>query len=210
MRVFKICVAMLLLGAGDAQATPITSPADPALTGATLQDFNSASACFCTISVDFGNVEVTGPTIGVHTGSNGQYVPPNPPGDIHVGGTNEILRFTFDSPVNAFGILVGVTNAVQTITAFDTGGFLIESASIPDQVGTLPYPHSSFHGFASTSANILSFTVTTTNDTVLFDDLLFSITPIPEPSTALLVMTGLLSLACNRRRRVPGEARIAT
>jgi hypothetical protein len=186
-----------------AHATPITSAGDAALIGATLEDFNAASIGTFSGTVSFANVDLSSASFVFETGSAGQHAPPNPSGDVYVRSTaNNTMTFTFGSGVSAFGFVIGATNHIQTLTAFDTGGNFLESLAIPDQVQDLPSPFTSYHGIASGGSLIGSFTVTSFSDVWVLDDLSFQSNPVPEPTTLAIFTLGLLGLGAARRRKI--------
>lgn len=204
LTISSIAGISLLALAGAAGATTITSTGDAALTGASIESFNSAAiGDHSSQTVNDISISISAGTFSFSTGSNGQFVPPNPAGDVFILATSQLLRFDFNSNVSAFGINVGATNQEQTLSAYDFADNLIEALVIPDQVATLPTPFAGFYGIASGSPDIAYFTVTNTGDAVIYDDLHYvSRTQVPEPATLAIMGLGLAGLAFARRRTV--------
>tara|TARA_R110002049_G_scaffold72490_7_gene187553 strand:- start:136823 stop:137473 length:651 start_codon:yes stop_codon:yes gene_type:complete len=197
----------LVAGAGQVQAGVITSAGDSALIGATIETFDSAAlaANYSSLTLTDLTVSASG-TFALETGSNGSYVPPNPIGDQFIRSyqASPLLTFAFDSNVSAFGIQLGATNRIQTITAYDIGDNVIDTHTVPDQVSTLPFPYTSFLGISSNSANIAKFTITSDLDDWVADDLYYVTGSPTVPEPASLAIFGAMSLAAcgmGRRRR---------
>jgi hypothetical protein len=202
----------IAVGIPTSRAVSITSAGDPALVGASLETFNSLtpsgfSTTFTSVSLTDLSVTAAG-GFYIDSGGNGVYVPPNPSGDVYLlSNANSTMTFTFNSAVSAFGAVFGATNAVQTITAFDSSGSVLGTTLIPNQVSSQAYPYSGYYGWASTSANIKSFSVTSSSgDYWVVDDLSYqtgdtgnSSVPDSGASVALLGL-GLGSLIALRRK----------
>jgi len=117
------------------------------------------------------------------------------------------VRFSFTNPVDAFGFFVNglQTNIVsqQTIVYVD-GGSVTRTINMPSSING----GGAFIGFIDFGQLISSVTFNATQDILGFDDLRFGrsaadpgnpMPPIPEPSTYLLMVTGLAGLLLLRR-----------
>jgi hypothetical protein len=109
------------------------------------------------------------------------------------GGT---LTFTFVNPISAFGAYI-TGNQVNGINM----SFFDGSA----QIVPIPFDFSnggtSFVGFTDTNANITSVTINGLNDILGVDDVRYGATT-PEPSSILLLGSGLLGAAGVLRRKL--------
>lgn len=124
-------------------------------------------------------------------------------GSGHIGNrheTNEIL-FTFDQPINAFGIFATDLDGESVTVRFDNGA--LQQFLIPN-VGS--NGSDAFFGYVDTSSSTTAVSVSDSGLFVTYDDVSFRV--IPEPSTALLLGGGLLALAVGRKRRT-GSRRTA-
>jgi len=154
--------------------------------------------------------------IGVlHDGST--TTPPGPPGMSSLSGLpglesdqgdpdpNLPITITFTTPVTQVGAfyLMGSSSDSITLTLLRADSSVIESATIlPAGMPLTPGPFGFNEGFLGIIANetIASVTFSPTAVPFVIDDLHFGI--IPEPSTALLLASGLVALAVGRRRRI--------
>lgn len=202
MKSWTFATIALVASMGSAHGAFISSAGDPALAAASLETFNSPSTGGYT-SLSLADVTVSATGFSVSVGGNGEFTPPNPAGDKFLLIDTHLLTFTFNNAVSAFGIVIGATNSEQTISAYDAGGNLLESAIIPNQVATMPFPYSGFYGFSSTTSNIAKFTVTNTNDAVVYDDLYYtsSAAAVPEPTSIAMWGLSLVGAVLIRRKR---------
>ena len=191
---------MLAGTAQNALAGPITSPADPALVGGTLVDFNSAPLGSFS-SQTFGGVTIAG-NMTISDDGNGIYAPPAPQGDRfldnRLGGPFE---FTFSSLISAFGMQIGATNDVQQLTAYDALNNVIEFVTIPDQVSG-PEPWTGYYGIAAPGIKRVTLTGNL-GDWVVVDDLTYNggSQTVPDPGSSLLLLgLGLAGLRAWKNR----------
>ncbi len=193
-------LALSLIGAASisAFASPITSSGDPALTGATVIDFESVT------TGEYASLVLPGVTInGISStmticdgcgGGGGSY------GDVgrslqNTGGSPVSFDLVFDNVVSAFGIIGGALNSGWTYTAFDDSNNVIETLNITD-----PCCGGFFHGIAQNG--IKRVNLNGSGDWVVFDNLQFVAGPgqVPEPISLSLFGIGFAGLALSRRR----------
>jgi len=130
------------------------------------------------------------------------FIPPDVNQALQVGMYIEtsLVNFEFNKSITAFGIDIidfGTVGSSPTLTYSNDIGdsFLIA-------VGPLPGANRIFFGAIADSAfNVATFTRSGTEagDIVIYDDVHYS--PIPEPSTILLLGTGLIGVVGLARRR---------
>jgi hypothetical protein len=183
-----------------AQAAPITSTADPALAGATLQDFNSvATGEYASLALPGVTINGLGGTMTICDGCGG--------GGGAFGDVGLSLQNTFNSPisfdlvfstaVSAFGIQGGAFNSPWTYTAYDALNNVIETLNVNN-----PCCGPFFNGIAH--AGIARVNLNGGGDWVVFDNLRFVAGPttnVPEPATLAILSLGLAGLAATRRRK---------
>ena len=189
----------------SANASIITSSSDPALSGATVADFNAyASQAFS--SIDFGDftISTSGTNLSLTTAGS-SYTPPSDMGLGNFPSTSNSgvdFRIDFDFGLDAFGIQVGASNNNNQLTALDINGNIIEDLIIPDQVGLGLPDFSGFYGFSSGSSPIYSILYGNTGgDLVVFDDVTYVAADVPEPSIIALLAAGLCGLGFASRRK---------
>jgi hypothetical protein len=109
------------------------------------------------------------------------------------------ISFLFDSPVDGVGFFNTSLADREQVTLFDgLGGILFQGDLLEGSVN--------FLGFVSDTpiARGEVVGISPTNGTIFIDNFSFGSvgdTPVPEPSTILLLGTGLLGLIGYRRRR---------
>lgn len=125
-----------------ASASPITSPADPALDGSTLVDFESE-----TVGVYYayqgGYTTTTGQVnfyaarlyLDASPAIAGLY---NTTGRVYLtnGSPTKLLNINFPYPVTAFGFNFGASDVTWTMTAYDANNAAIETVLIPRLAGS--------------------------------------------------------------------------
>jgi len=191
----------LLTFASPVHASIITSKSDPALFGATIIDFEGlplgSQTGFTLPGVSiFNGLSILNSDQSVY-GMSGQTLTNImlPSGQIR-----QTFDFIFSSPVSAFALQVGAIDQGVTYEAFD---------ALNNSLGIVPFssfPAASvtfgFRGIQADGIDRVHFAVTN-NDGLVMDDLYFvpEMTPIPEPSTMLLMGSGLFLMVLYVWRR---------
>lgn len=179
----------------------ITSAGDPALSGATVDDFSSY-ATGDPASVSDGIFTMTeissdpSPYLSVRDNFNGSY---GIVGRSVVNYTKNPINITFEVPVSAFGIHIGAAdvNFVWTLEAFDSLGASLGSGMVT--VDSNKNANGFFLGWSDTSIGSVALTPSAP-DTAIFDNLSYVV--VPEPATsALLFGLAAGALLCFRRFR---------
>lgn len=195
----KKLFAVLLVSALYTQlavASPITSTSDAALSGATINDFESLAPVSGT-SIDLGGgVTVNGNNAlsiingGNSYGTSGQVLA----NTHHIPWT---VDFVFDNIISAMGIVMGAINTPWSVSAYDISGNVIETVNYND-----PCCSGFFRGVSGNGIKHVTYTST---DYVYWDDLRFvtsaNNSDIPEPASIALLGMGLGLLGFSRRRR---------
>lgn len=195
----------LLLAANSVCASPITLATDPALSGGTVVDFESTVlGTYPTLTV--GGLTITSGAT-VTNDASCQY---GGTSNCLVNEDSQSLTFTFTSPISAFGFDLGAVNFDSALTAYDSLNQVLEVVTVPDQVTGGSFPYAGFWGINAGSAVIDHFTMQAVisdiygGDVWVVDNVTYATgsesNPVPEPSTLLLLGTGLLTVAARRRR----------
>lgn len=194
------CLALLAVSMAPmaANAVPIVSQLDPALSGATVYGFEDVvSGGHPTITS--GILTVSAAAGDVQAGSgNCEYAPPS--GDQCYVWYQGALSLDFSTGVSAFGMVIGATNFDWTLSSYDVLGNLLESVVVPAQVPSLPHPYSGFYGFSSaTPIGSVSFAG---SEGIVLDDIHYVVsTSVPEPGTLPVFGAALLAFGFMRHRR---------
>jgi hypothetical protein len=164
-----------------------------------------------------GNYLDNGPYTGIGLNSDGTWYSTGP-------GFNT-LKIAFNSPIQAFGFTVGALDNLWQLSAYDTGGALIDTQTFPlnpkdywDASTYLNYNTQEFYGFEQTTSNI-SYVILTNTQVMLpiahnqnsnygaqqgvdwiFIDNFQSSAQVPIPGTVLLLGSGLVALTGLRKK----------
>jgi len=211
------CGALVSLLSTSAIAAPINNPLDPALAGATVQDFESATQGNF-VTQTYGGLTITAvntagvpaATFNIANDFAGQY---NTRGLLHVsnlGSEFQELRFDFSTPTSAFGFLFGASDATWILNAYNSSNTLLDSLSVPAVFASNAGDFFGLGGLSGASYATLTqqFDGIYANggvDYVFVDNFAFvggAITvPVPEPLTISIFAAGVVGAAAMRRRR---------
>jgi hypothetical protein len=209
---FLSVMALAAIHAAPVGATPITSPDD--LVGPqTVIDFNSLSPGSITSPIVLSGVTFSGNLSAIDTDLFGASTSfPTFVSSMALGladGDPSPPNYTiaFASPVAQVGFGLFDPNFFgNAINAYNSGGDLLETTS-PDALFPPGGSGADYLGFVRGSADIARIEIVaafggasgTVLDALWVDNLSFSSTPVPAPSTLLLISVGLLGLHCQRR-----------
>lgn len=205
MRNFLLFLCAMILMAGSAVATPITSNSDAALTGASVMDFESATqGTYAAITVN----DVTFTAGNYHLRIDDDYQQYNSSGRYLDNGTYnnngfQSLTIDFSTDVSAFGFNWSMAESWATwiLTAYDSGNNVIEAYVLPN---TGSSSAGEFYGLAAAGTSYATIVRTVGDyDWISLDNLTYvtSGAIVPEPATMLLFALGLLGLAGVNRRK---------
>lgn len=198
--------------AGQAHAAPITSELDPALSGAALVDFEAGPAGNWT-SQSFGAITVTAlnttdvpaATFSVASDYAGNY---NTRGQLHIsnqGSQFQALRFDFNAPATAFGLMFGASDASWSLNAYTAGGTLLQSTVINAVHGSNAGDYFGLSGLANASYALLTQNMDGMyaggGVDYVFVDNVRAVTAVPEPETFAMLLAGLGLIGAMARRR---------
>jgi hypothetical protein len=192
-----------------------TTNFDNVLAGTIYSTGNGPPGSGFTLSLSSADSSVT-PTVGntFATTSGSNYLGLNNPDTAFEAG--DVLTFSFAAPVRAFGLYV-ITGTFERGNAGDIsligGGTSVGNSATPDLLNIDPVSDAYFLGLVSNSGGFSSVTL---NNSIADPNLLLPITvdnvmlasPVPEPSSAVLMFIGLLGLgAASRYRARPNPTR---
>ncbi len=168
--------------------------AGPAMATTTIDFESTLLGSYSSLTI--GGVTITGDLTVADEGP--QYVN-GAPGSHYLHNRSGAQPFTFTfGPTDYFGLQVGVTNAPQSLMAFDASYNFLGSVSIPNQVLTLAFPYTDFYSLAFPGIVKVILTANN-NDSILVDNV--TVGTVPEPETWALMGLGLSVLALARRRK---------
>lgn len=193
-------VAALLCLTTGASAALITSSADPALTGSTLQDFNALPLQNAPVivagdltfsSLSGGNLRIGDYTEGGVYGGSG-----NDLSTQQISG-NPDFRVDFANTVSAFGMVWGAADPDWTAAAYDVNGTLLDQQTF---IGGPPFV--AFYGIAAAGISYAIFSAQG-GDWLKVDDFQYVVgaPQVPLPAGLPLLLTGLGALALGRRKK---------
>lgn len=188
----RLAAASLLALAATAQAGVVTSFADPALTGASVDNFSSyAVGTPASLGNGYTLTQNGGGTLEVTDGYNGYY---GAVGRSVITWSGAGVTFNFDQAVSAFAVLIGGADYDWKVEVFDGLGVSMGSSTIVHNVNGF------VAGWAGAGIKSAKF-VPTSGDAVLFDKLNVVTNTVPEPAALSLIAIALLGAAAIRKRR---------
>lgn len=198
---FVSVIALSSIAAGAANATPITSAFDTALSGGTVITFDNLSNETVPTLVQ-GDVTISGGgPIRVESTYAGQYNTRGTAALDNNGGATNLLTFTFATPVSAFGFLWGAADDVWVLNAYDSSNTLIESYNVPT---THASNAGDFFGLSDPGIVYATLSDISGNDYVFVDNFTYvagADQSVPEPASMALLGAGLFGMGMIRRRK---------
>ena len=212
-----VCILFGLLAlTTSASATLISSLGDPydysALIGGTVVTFEPAQVAagqYDTLTL--GDLTITAPGGNFVIGSamSGLY---NVEGfgslyNYNSTYTTSSFRFDFGVPVNAFAFNFGGSDFAWQLSAYTSGDALLETVELPVLNNN---NNGEYYGIAASGIISYATLVVSSNDWVLIDNFTYvdppgelenNGAPVPEPTTMLLLGSGLLGLAGYGRKK---------
>jgi hypothetical protein len=196
----KLALLLCALAAASAQAAPIDSPADLALAGGSVIDFQSVAAGA------YSNLELPG--VSFSTGAGTQlYVDSAYAGNYNTSGQSlkntyngnafGTLTLTFTAPTQAFAFNWGAADTLWSLTAYDASNNVLDTRLLN---ATKASNAGEFYGL-SANTNIAYAVLSGNSHDYVFIDNLSVAAAVPEPETYILLGAGLLVIGLAVRRR---------
>ena len=215
-----LCLSILAAAASTQAQSWITSASSPALTGATIEGFESVTPGIIYDAVSgpltfgdatdmySGNSDVTiTDTYAGTQGLSGLYMS-NYQGDDTIAPSTTV-QLTFASPQSAVGFLYALQNDNWTFNAYNTSGTLLGTHVVTGSGSGAGDGIGGFIGFSESSA-LISYVTYSENGTeggngdyIGIDNVTYRATPAPtpEPTTLALAGLGFASLLIARRKQ---------
>lgn len=196
----KIFAAAIMTLSATANAGMITSTADSALTGATVETFDGLTqGYYASVNFAGGSVVGNGSPMRILNDSNASAYGISGNALQNYSGNPSSFDIIFDNSVSAFGIFGGAYNTSWLFQAFDSGNNLLEEHVVNP---TCCAP--TFYGIAADG--IASARLSNNGaDWVVFDDLYFveggGDGSVPVPAPVALMGLGLAGIAFSRRKK---------